>query len=74
MITTSIPEIGFLRVSQILGDHRRGLPAIIPVSHTSWWSGVRAGKFPKPVKLSPGVTVWRAEDIRALVAEMGGAQ
>jgi hypothetical protein len=71
MSADSIPEIGFLRASQILGDHRRGLPGIIPVSPTTWWSGVRAGKFPAPVKLSPGVTAWRAEDIRALVAQMG---
>lgn len=44
-----------------------GTPAIIPVKKTCWWDGVKAGRFPKPVKLGPRVTVWRVEDIRALL-------
>jgi len=38
----------------------------IPVSKSTWWQGVKDGRFPKPEKLGPRVTVWRAEDIRAL--------
>jgi hypothetical protein len=64
-------ETGFLRVSQIVGNPKRGLAPIIPVSKTTWWQGVKSGKFPKPLKLSQGVTVWRIEDIRALIE--GGA-
>lgn len=63
----SIPETGFLRVNQIIGDSRRNISPIIPVSKSTWWAGVASGRFPKPVKLSPGITVWRAEDIRALI-------
>ena len=66
----SIPETGFLRVSQIIGDSRRNISPIIPVSKSTWWAGVASGRFPKPVKLSPGITVWRAEDIRALVTSL----
>ena len=48
---------------------RDGIPAIIPVKKSCWWDGVKTGRFPKPVKLGPGrVTVWRVEDIRALIA------
>jgi hypothetical protein len=65
-------ETGFLRVSQIVGNPKRGLAPIIPVSKTTWWAGVKSGKFPKPLKLSQGVTVWRVEDIRALIE--GGAR
>jgi len=66
----SIPETGFLRVNQIIGDSRRNISPIIPVSKSTWWAGVASGRFPKPVKLSPGITVWRAEDIRALVTSL----
>jgi prophage regulatory protein len=41
----------------------------IPVSKSSWWSGVRAGRFPAPVKLGPRITAWREEDIRRLIAD-----
>lgn len=56
---TSIPEIGFVRLPEVL--------AVIPIGKTSWWEGVKTGRFPKPVKLSTRCTAWRAEDIRELV-------
>jgi len=66
-----LPETGFLRLPQIIGDPKAEppIPAIIPVKKTCWWEGVRTGRFPKPVKLGPRVTAWRVEDIRALIAE-----
>ena len=58
---SSFPETGLVRLSQILAP--RGP---IPVSKSTWWQGVKDGRFPKPTKLGPRTTVWRAEDIRAL--------
>ena len=67
----SLPETGYLRLSQIIGNSKASppTPAIIPVGRSTWWAGVRCGRYPKPLKLSPGVTVWRVEDIRALIAQ-----
>jgi prophage regulatory protein len=64
-----IPESGFLRIAQILGDAKAEppIPPIIPVSRSTWWAGVKAGKYPKPLKLSERVTVWRCADIRAFI-------
>jgi predicted DNA-binding transcriptional regulator AlpA len=39
----------------------------VPVSRSHWWAGVKAGKYPKPVKLSEWVTAWRASDIKDLM-------
>ncbi|MEM6665580.1 MAG: AlpA family phage regulatory protein [Pseudomonadota bacterium] len=39
----------------------------IPVSKSTWWAGVKSGRFPKPLKLGPGVTVWRSGDIDTLI-------
>jgi prophage regulatory protein len=55
------PHTGFLRLSSILSPN-----GPIPVSKSTWWAGVRDGRFPKPLKISARVTVWRAEEIRAL--------
>lgn len=63
-----LPETGFLRLPQIIGSAKRGVPAIIPVGKSCWWEGVKSGRFPKPVKLGPRVTAWKVEDIRALIA------
>ncbi|MFT3960515.1 helix-turn-helix transcriptional regulator [Propionivibrio sp.] len=64
-----LPETGFLRLSQIIGDAKRGIPPIIPVCRASFWYGVKSGKYPKPIKLGARTTVWRVEDIRKLIAE-----
>ncbi|MDR2572819.1 MAG: AlpA family phage regulatory protein [Desulfovibrio sp.] len=62
---TTIPTYGFLRLPQVL--------ALIPISKSAWWEGCKTGRFPKPVKLGPRTTVWRAEDIAALVESFGSS-
>ncbi len=64
--TPHFPQTGFLRLGSILAP--RGP---IPVGRSTWWAGVKDGRFPQPVKLGPRITVWRVEDIRALI-ENGG--
>lgn len=57
-----------VRLSQILGDSKRGTPPVIPISKSAWWAGVKAGKYPKPIKLGPRTTAWRVSEIRDLIA------
>jgi len=73
--TTSIPEAGFLRLHQIIGNPKATppIPALIPVSKTAWWQGVKDGKYPKSVKLSIRTTAWKKSDILALIKELGEA-
>lgn len=65
-----LPETGFLRLSQIIGNPKAEppIPPVIPVCKSAWWAGVKSGRFPKSVKLGPCTTAWRVEDIRALIA------
>ena len=57
----------FYRLKQIIGDKNKDIPPIVPVSQSTWWLGVKSGKFPKPLKLSEGVTVWRGGDLLELL-------
>ena len=43
---------------------------LLPISPASWWNGVRAGKYPRGIKLGPKTTCWRLSEITAL-AETG---
>lgn len=45
----------FLRLPQVL--------ARVPVARSTLWAWVREGRFPKPVKLGPMTTAWRASDV-----------
>jgi len=69
-----LPEIGYLRLPQIIGDPKSvpPIPPLIPVSKSTWWQGVRTGRFPKPVKLGPRTTAWRIEAVRALIERLNG--
>ncbi|RAO75799.1 helix-turn-helix transcriptional regulator [Dyella jiangningensis] len=60
-----IPSTGYLRQAQLVGS-------ILPIGATTLWRWVKEGKFPKPIKLSDRVTAWRAEDVRAWLAEPKG--
>ena len=65
-----LPETGFLRLTQIIGNPKAvpPIPAVIPVSKSTWWEGVRTGRYPQPVRtLGLRITAWRVEDIRALI-------
>ena len=67
----TMPENGFLRLNQILGDPKANppIPPIIPISRSSWWVGVKKKIYPQPAKLSDKVTVWHVEDILELIRE-----
>src|SRR5882672_11865304 len=54
-----IPSEGYMRLPAVL--------SVFPVSRSTWWAGISAGRFPKGVRLGPRITAWKVEDIRKLV-------
>jgi prophage regulatory protein len=61
-----LPKTGFVRLAAILAP-----AGPIPVGRSTWWAGVKSGRFPKPVKLGPRTTAWKVEDIRDLIEKAG---
>ena len=55
----SLPQTGFVRLPVIL--------KIFPIGKSTWWQGVKDGKYPKPVKLGQRTTAWKVEDIKDLI-------
>jgi prophage regulatory protein len=66
----TLPETGFLRLPNIIGNAKADppIPAIIPVSRSTWLEGVKNGRYPRPVKLGPRIAAWRVSDIRDLIS------
>jgi predicted DNA-binding transcriptional regulator AlpA len=58
---SNIPTKDFLRLPQVL--------ALIPVSRSSWWAGIKAGRYPKPVKIGPRTSAWEVKTIDALLED-----
>lgn len=74
MSKNPLPETGYIRLPQIIGNPKAcpPVPPIIPVSKSAWWAGVKSGRYPKPVKLGPRTTAWRVEDLRELIERLAG--
>lgn len=69
IIPNTLPQTGFVRLANIIGNPKAHppIPPIIPVSKSTWWLGVKSGRYPKPLKLGPRITAWRVEDLRELI-------
>ena len=57
---------GLLRIKQVL--------ELVPIGRSTWWAGVRSGKYPRPIKLSDRTTAWYRADIEELIASAGKAE
>jgi prophage regulatory protein len=44
---------------------QKGLLSLVGFSGPTLWRKVKAGTFPKPVKLGQNMTAWRCEEIQA---------
>lgn len=52
-------KAAFVRLPKIL--------KLLPISKSTWLTGVKSGHFPKPVRLGKRIAAWRIEDILNLI-------
>ena len=55
---------GFMRLDEVL--------ELIPVSRSSWWLGIKKGRYPKSVKIGTRTTAWARSDIDDLMQSFNG--
>lgn len=61
-----LSDSAFIRESQLVQSPKRpATPAPLPFSAPTLWRKVKAGTFPKPIKLSERVTAWNVGTVRA---------
>ena len=58
-------EMGFMRLPEILN--------YIPIGKSTWWKGVKSGRFPKGIKLGTRTTAWKKADIKRLLKDFEGS-
>lgn len=51
-----------LRIHQVLER--------IPVSKTTWYDGIKKGRYPAPVRLTPRTSAWLESDIDGLIERL----
>ena len=69
LIPKPLPQEGFVRLPQVLH--------VLGIGKTTFWEGIKTGRFPAPVKLGPRTAAWRVKDICDLIERLshqGGVQ
>lgn len=69
-----LPNEGFVREKQLIGDKINNIPGVLPFGHTTLWNKVKLGEFPSPIKLGSQITAWRVEDVRAYIQSIASTQ
>ncbi|WP_218509938.1 AlpA family transcriptional regulator [Variovorax sp. dw_308] len=59
---TTVESERLLRLAGVLTE--------FPVSRSTWWKGVKEGRYPAPVRES-GMTFWKKSDLQALIKSLG---
>ncbi len=57
-----LPETGYIRLHEVLN--------LIPIGKSTWWAGVKDGRFPRGIKIGPNITAWHVDDIRTLIEKL----
>jgi prophage regulatory protein len=73
-IFDALPDSAFIRESHLVQSPKRPeAPVPLPFSAPTLWRKVKAGTFPKPIKLSERVTCWKVGEVRAWMAAQAAA-
>ena len=62
LMRCTLPDTGFIRLPTLL--------SLIPISRAALYAGIKANKYPAPVKIAPRTSAWRAEDIKQLIEKL----
>lgn len=62
--STELNGAGFVRIKKVL--------ELIPVSRSTWYNGIRDGRFPKPI-ICGSCSMWSVEDLKKLIAGLKSA-
>lgn len=73
MSATNINERDRLvRLSTIIAgykdkDGKTTQEPLLPMCKATWYAGIKDGKYPQGIRLSPRVVMWRLSDVMAIV-------
>lgn len=64
-IPTPLPDEGFVRLPSVLS-----VLSVLGISKTSFYAGIKSGKFPKGKLLSERCRVWPVSEVRDLLSQI----
>lgn len=59
----------YLQVEEFLSYKKKGIKGILPYGRTTWYNGVRSGRFPEGIELSEKCVVWKKSAILQILKD-----
>jgi prophage regulatory protein len=63
-----LPDSAYVRAGDLVRDPRNGHDGFLGFSKTTFLRMIKEGRFPKPTKLGPRISVWTAGSVREWMA------
>jgi prophage regulatory protein len=67
-IFDDLPDVALIQIRSLINFK------VVPYSATTIWRKCRGGEFPKPIKVSAGITAWRVGDIRQYLSAISNSK
>lgn len=64
---SDMPDEALIRLETIVGNKKKGIKPLLPISRTAWFYGIRDGIYPQGKRIGKRTTAWQVRDIRALI-------
>ncbi len=69
---SSLPDDATLNIQEVVKNPTKNkniqaVRPVFPIARSTWYEGIKSGRFPKPIDLGNGLNVWRVKDIKAVV-------
>jgi prophage regulatory protein len=62
LIIEDLPKSGYIRLPEVL--------TLLGISRSTFYTGIKTGKYPKPVKIGKRVSTWKAGEIKTLATKL----
>jgi len=65
-----LPSEGLCDVKQIIGDKRNGTPGVLPVSFSTWYEGIKTGRYEVEEVKDGGRTFYTVRSVRKMLEKL----
>lgn len=66
MPTTTAANERLLKLPDVIGDRRRGIVGLLPMSRSKFYAGIQSGLFPAPLHIGCG-SFWKLSAIMKII-------
>ena len=65
-----LPSEGFVDTKQIIGDRQNHIPGVLPISPSTWYEGIKSGRYEVEEVKDGGRTFYTVRSVRKILEKL----